>query len=163
MFIHSRQCQPAALFQQATFPRWKNSSCSLKINLFLFMLSVGSCFKKSLDASCCCSMLNCETKKSFLKDKHHVTSMTQSVSIFFLNYSNTDKTGNLGCLDTMLMMPGWWVEASSRLVSIRQRKMCRKYYNKIRRPGTDAGSANHNLYDLGYVSWSIRAAFFNAI
>ena len=78
MFIHSLQCQPAALFQQATFPWWKKSSCSLKINLLLFMLSAESCFKKSLDVSCCCSTLNCATKETFLKDKHHVTSMPSS-------------------------------------------------------------------------------------
>lgn len=50
----------SCIISASDIPQRKNSSCSLKINLFLFMLSAESSFKKSLDASCCCSMLNCE-------------------------------------------------------------------------------------------------------
>lgn len=34
------------LISASAVPQWKNSSCSLKINLFLFTLSAESCFKK---------------------------------------------------------------------------------------------------------------------
>lgn len=135
MFIHSLQRQPAALFQQATFPWWKKSSCSLKINLFLFMLSAESCFKKSLDVSCCCSMLNCETKETFLKDKHHVTAMPSS-ECFYLpsELFKYREDGWYQALRHNVNDAKMMLEASSRLVSYRQRKICRKYYNKIRWP-----------------------------
>lgn len=91
-------------------PPWKNSSCSLKINLFCFCCQQKAVLKKKIIR--CIMLLQYVKLWSIKKHFWKISTMLpphlqHEAFLSLLNYSNTGKIGDLPCLDTMLMTPSW--------------------------------------------------------
>lgn len=102
-------------------------------------------------------------KETFLKDKHHVTSMPSTQSVSFseiLKYREDWQSYMFRHSVDDAKMIGWNPLQISELYT---KENIWKTLQEGWGPGTEAGSANHNLYDLGNVSWLVRAVPFSSI